>query len=104
MIMIFDFNDSNFDVSVSSIEENYVKVKFCSKQFLKLSVKNIHILTPDEKPVEENTGFLFDVVLNNSSKTIKFEFDTEVQPNDILMMTVLNRLPNEQNDNVKLVL
>lgn len=102
--MIFDFNDSKFDVSVFSIDENYVKVKFCSKQFLKLSVNNIHILTSDKKPIEENTGFLFDVVLNNSSKTITFEFDTEVQPNDILKMTVRNRMTNEQNDNVKLVL
>lgn len=104
MIMIFDFNDSKFDVSVFSIEENYVKVKFCSKQFLKLSVKNIHILTSDKKPIEENTGALFDVVLNNSCKTITLEFDTEVKPNDILKMTVRNRMTNEQNDNIKLVL
>ncbi len=102
--MIFDFNDSNFDVSVSSIDENYVKVKFCSKQSLKLSVKNIHILTSDKKPIEENTGFLFDVVLNNSCKTITLEFDTEVKSNDVLVMTVKNRITNEKKDNIKLTL
>lgn len=40
--MIFDFKDSKFDVSVTSIDENYVKVKFCSKQSLKLSVKHTY--------------------------------------------------------------
>ena len=98
-----DFYDSKLDVSVVSIEERYVKVKFCSKQSLKLSVKNIHILTFDNKPIEENTGLIFDVVLNNSCKTITFEFDTEVQPNDILKMTVRNRITNEKND-IKLTL
>lgn len=102
--MIFDFKDSKFDVSVFSIDENYVKVKFCSKQSLKLSVKNIHILTSDKKPIEENTGALFDVVLNNSCKTITLEFDTEVKPDDILKMAVINRITNEKKDNIKLTL
>lgn len=102
--MTVNFNDSKFGISVVGVEECYVKVRFCSEQCLKLSVNNIHILASDKKPIEENTGALFDVVLNNSCKTITFEFDTEVKPNDILKMTVRNRMTNELNDNIKLVL